>query len=308
MKHLELKELTRYLKKNLKKKVSITKALVISYILTGVVGIQSMAIDDYDLKDNNGYYIVRVNKNHVWLGNSNKFLQYNNPETEYVIIGKNIESDMHAVGVGIDNFIAQRSIAYGMRVNNNNLDTVALGIDLTPTNSNESIVMGRDIQMKGGEKSLVLGKSIVTEDSKHSVILGLDLKEKGTIKAENSVIIGKKVKTDGDTKLNGAILIGTDSGMRANGRTWQDTIGKGNAITAIGSGAQSLADQATALGFRAVASGEKAISLGSLTNASGNRSVALGDLSKATLENSVALGSGSVTKESKNQGYLIDGK
>ena len=306
MKHLELKELTRYLKKNLKKKVSITKALVISYILTGVVGIQSMA-EGYDvIKD--GKYVIRVNEYHVWLGNSNKFLQYNNPETEYVIIGKNIESDMHAVGVGIDNFIAQRSIAYGMRVNNNNLDTVALGIDLKPINSNESIVMGRDIQMKGGEKSLVLGKSIVTEDSKHSVILGLDLKEKGTIKAENSVIIGKKVKTDGDTKLNGAILIGTDSGMKANGRSWQDTIGKGNAITAIGSGAQSLADQATALGFRAVASGEKAISLGSLTNASGNRSVALGDLSKATLENSVALGSGSVTKESKNQGYLIDGK
>jgi len=308
MKHLELKELTRYLKKNLKKKVSITKALVISYILTGVVGIQSMAADYYDLKDDNGYYIVRVNKNHVWLGNSNKLTRHNNPDAEYVIIGKNIESDMYAVGVGLDNFIGQRSIAYGMRVNNNNLDTVALGIDLKPINSDESIVMGRDIQMTGGTKSLVLGKSIVTEDSKHSVILGLDLKEKGTIKAENSVIIGKKVKTDGDTKLNGAILIGTDSGMKANGRSWQDTIGKGNAITAIGSGAQSLADQATALGFRAVASGEKAISLGSLTNASGKRSVALGDLSKATLENSVALGSGSVTKESTNQGYLIDGK
>lgn len=47
MKHLELKELTRYLKKNLKKKISISKALVISYILTGLVGIQSMA--DYDV-------------------------------------------------------------------------------------------------------------------------------------------------------------------------------------------------------------------------------------------------------------------
>ncbi|WP_308545045.1 YadA-like family protein [uncultured Sneathia sp.] len=304
MKHLELKELTRYLKKNLKKKVSISKALVISYILTGLVGIQSMA--EHDVVED-GKYVVRVNEHHVWLGKSNKFLRHNNPETEYVIIGKNIESDMYAVGVGLDNFIGQRSIAYGMNVYNNNLYTVALGIDLRPINSSESIVMGRDIQMKGGTKSLVLGKSIDTEDSPHSVILGLDLKETGKTKAENSVIIGKKVKTDGDTKLNGAILIGTDSGMRANGRTWQATIGKGNAITAIGSGAQSLADQATALGFRAVANGEKAISLGSLTNASGKRSVALGDLSKATLENSVALGSGSVTKESRNQGYLIDG-
>ena len=64
MKHLELKELTRYLKKNLKKKVSISKALVISYILTGLVGIQSMA--EYDIKED-GDYVIRVNEHHVCL-------------------------------------------------------------------------------------------------------------------------------------------------------------------------------------------------------------------------------------------------
>lgn len=303
MKHLELKELTRYLKKNLKKKVSITKALVISYILTGVVGIQSMA-EGYDvIKD--GKYVIRVNEYHVWLGKGHKFLRHNNPDTEYVLIGKGLEGDMWSVSTGLSNVTGQNSITYGRALRNPGLYSSLIGTESTIEggNVNYTIAYGHQLKASNTVNGVLMVNNGKITNASNAVILGTQL---DTVSAQNGIVLGKKVDA---VNTNGAVIIGSDdSGYKSGfGGTWQRTKGEGNGVTAIGAHTQALANAATAVGVRAKASESEAAAFGSNAQATASRAVSIGDRALATLENSVSLGSGSVTKESTNQGYLIDG-
>ena len=303
MKHLELKELTRYLKKNLKKKVSITKALVISYILTGVVGIQSMA-EGYDvIKD--GKYVIRVNEYHVWLGKGHKFLRHNNPDTEYVLIGKGLEGDMWSVSTGLSNVTGQNSITYGRALRNPGLYSSLIGTESTIEggNVNYTIAYGHQLKASNTVNGVLMVNNGKITNASNAVILGTQL---DTVSAPNGIVLGKKVDA---VNTNGAVIIGSDdSGYKSGfGGTWQRTKGEGNGVTAIGAHTQALANAATAVGVRAKASESEAAAFGSNAQATASRAVSIGDRALATLENSVSLGSGSVTKESTNQGYLIDG-
>lgn len=300
MKHLELKELTRYLKKNLKKKVSITKALVISYILTGVVGIQSMA--DYDIKED-GDYVIRVNGHHVWLGKGHKFLRHNNPDAEYVLIGKNLEGDLWSVSTGISNVTTQNAITYGMGLRNTGLYSSLIGRDssIEGGNVNWTLAYGRALKASNTVNGVLMVNEGKIENASNSVILGSKL---NGISAANGVVIGKKVEA---VNTNGAVVIGSDdSGYKSGfGGTWQSTKGEGKGVTAIGAHSQALADAATAVGVRAKATGKEAAAFGSNAQAAAFRAVSIGDRAQATLENSVALGSGSVTKASNKEAYLV---
>ena len=303
MKHLELKELTRYLKKNLKKKVSITKALVISYILTGVVGIQSMA-EGYDvIKD--GKYVIRVNEYHVWLGKGHKFLRHNNPDTEYVLIGKGLEGDMWSVSTGLSNVTGQNSITYGRALRNPGLYSSLIGTESTIEggNVNYTIAYGHQLKASNTVNGVLMVNNGKITNASNAVILGTQL---DTVSAPNGIVLGKKVDA---VNTNGAVIMGSDdSGYNSGfGKQYQRTKGEGNGVTAIGAHTQALANAATAVGARAKASEKEAAAFGSNAQATASRAVSIGDRALATLENSVSLGSGSVTKESTNQGYLIDG-
>ncbi|WP_277287051.1 YadA-like family protein [Sneathia sanguinegens] len=302
MKHLELKELTRYLKKNLKKKISISKALVISYILTGLVGIQSMA--DYDVvKD--GKYVVRVNEYHVWLGKGHKFLRHNNSNAEYVLIGKDLEGDLWSVSTGLSNVTGQNSITYGRALRNPGLYSSLIGTESTIEggNVNYTIAYGHQLKASNTVNGVLMVNNGKITNASNAVILGTQL---DTISAQNGIVLGKKVDA---VNTNGAVIMGSDdSGYNSGfGKRYQRTKGEGNGVTAIGAHTQALANAATAVGVRAKASEGEAAAFGSNAQATASRAVSIGDRAKATLENSVALGSGSVTKESRNQGYLIDG-
>lgn len=300
MKHLELKELTRYLKKNLKKKVSITKALVISYILTGVVGIQSMA--EYDIKED-GDYVIRVNEHHVWLGKGHKFLRHNNPDAEYVLIGKNLEGDLWSVSTGISNVTTQNSITYGIGLRNTGLYSSLIGRDssIEGGNVNWTLAYGRALKASNTVNGVLMVNEGKITNGSNSVIFGSKLND---ISAQNGVVIGKKVEA---VNTNGAVIIGSDdSGYKSGfGSTWQSTKGEGKAVTAIGAHSQALADAATAVGTRAKASGKESAAFGSNAQAAAFRTVSIGDRAQATLENSIALGSGSVTKASNKEAYLV---
>ena len=300
MKHLELKELTRYLKKNLKKKVSITKALVISYILTGLVGIQSMA--EYDLKED-GDYVIRVNEHHVWLGKGHKFLRHNNPDAEYVLIGKNLEGDLWSVSTGISNVTTQNSITYGIGLRNTGLYSSLIGRDssIEGGNVNWTLAYGRALKASNTVNGVLMVNEGKITNGSNSVIFGSKLND---ISAQNGVVIGKKVEA---VNTNGAVIIGSDdSGYKSGfGSTWQSTKGEGKAVTAIGAHSQALADAATAVGTRAKASGQEAAAFGSNAQATAFRAVSIGDRAQATVANSVALGSGSVTKASNKEAYLV---
>ena len=300
MKHLELKELTRYLKKNLKKKVSITKALVISYILTGLVGIQSMA--EYDIKED-GDYVIRVNEHHVWLGKGHKFLRHNNPDAQYVLIGKNLEGDLWSVSTGISNVTTQNSITYGIGLRNTGLYSSLIGRDssIEGGNVNWTLAYGRALKASNTVNGVLMVNEGKIENASNSVILGSKL---NGISAANGVVIGKKVEA---VNTNGAVVIGSDdSGYKSGfGGTWQSTKGEGKAVTAIGAHSQALADAATAVGTRAKATGQEAAAFGSNAQATAFRTVSIGDRAQATVANSVALGSGSVTKASNKEAYLV---
>lgn len=300
MKHLELKELTRYLKKNLKKKVSITKALVISYILTGLVGIQSMA--EYDIKED-GDYVIRVNEHHVWLGKGHKFLRHNNPDAQYVLIGKNLEGDLWSVSTGISNVTTQNSITYGIGLRNTGLYSSLIGRDssIEGGNVNWTLAYGRALKASNTVNGVLMVNEGKIENASNSVILGSKL---NGISAANGVVIGKKVEA---VNTNGAVVIGSDdSGYKSGfGSTWQSTKGEGKAVTAIGAHSQALADAATAVGTRAKATGQEAAAFGSNAQATAFRTVSIGDRAQATVANSVALGSGSVTKASNKEAYLV---
>lgn len=300
MKHLELKELTRYLKKNLKKKVSITKALVISYILTGLVGIQSMA--EYDIKED-GDYVIRVNEHHVWLGKGHKFLRHNNPDAEYVLIGKNLEGDLWSVSTGISNVTTQNSITYGIGLRNTGLYSSLIGRDssIEGGNVNWTLAYGRALKASNTVNGVLMVNEGKITNGSNSVIFGSKLND---ISAQNGVVIGKKVEA---VNTNGAVIIGSDdSGYKSGfGSTWQSTKGEGKAVTAIGAHSQALADAATAVGTRAKASGKESAAFGSNAQAAAFRAVSIGDRAQASLENSVALGSGSVTKASNKEAYLV---
>ena len=300
MKHLELKELTRYLKKNLKKKVSITKALVISYILTGVVGIQSMA--GYDITEGNDY-VIRVNEHHVWLGKGHKFVRHNNPDAEYVLIGKNLEGDLWSVSAGLSNVTTQNAITYGMGLRNTGLYSSLIGRDSTLEGGNVTytIAYGRALKASNTVNGVLMVNEGKITNGSNSVIFGSKLND---ISAQNGVVIGKKVEA---VNTNGAVIIGSDdSGYKSGfGGTWQSTKGEGKAVTAIGAHSQALADAATAVGTRAKASGKESAAFGSNAQAAAFRAVSIGDRAQATLENSVALGSGSVTKVSNKEAYLV---
>lgn len=300
MKHLELKELTRYLKKNLKKKVSITKALVISYILTGIVGIQSMAA--YDIKED-GDYVIRVNEHHVWLGKGHKFLRHNNPDAEYVLIGKNLEGDLWSVSTGLSNVTTQNAITYGMGLRNTGLYSSLIGKDskLEGGNVNFTIAYGRALNASNTVNGVLMVNSGKITNASNAVILGTQL---DTVSAPNGIVIGKKVDA---VNTNGAVIMGSDdSGYNSGvGKQYQRTKGEGKAVTAIGAHSQALADAATAVGTRAKASGKESAAFGSNAQAAAFRAVSIGDRAQATLENSVALGSGSVTKVSNKEAYLV---
>lgn len=300
MKHLELKELTRYLKKNLKKKVSITKALVISYILTGVVGIQSMA--DYDIKED-GDYVIRVNGHHVWLGKGHKFLRHNNPDAQYVLIGKDLEGDLWSVSTGISNVTTQNSITYGIGLRNTGLYSSLIGRDssIEGGNVNWTLAYGRALKASNTVNGVLMVNEGKITNGSNSVIFGSKLND---ISAQNGVVIGKKVEA---VNTNGAVIIGSDdSGYKSGfGGTWQSTKGEGKAVTAIGAHSQALADAATAVGTRAKATGQEAAAFGSNAQATAFRTVSIGDRAQATVANSVALGSGSVTKASNKEAYLV---
>lgn len=300
MKHLELKELTRYLKKNLKKKVSITKALVISYILTGLVGIQSMA--EYDIKED-GDYVIRVNEHHVWLGKGHKFLRHNNPDAEYVLIGKNLEGDLWSVSTGISNVTTQNSITYGIGLRNTGLYSSLIGRDssIEGGNVNWTLAYGRALKASNTVNGVLMVNEGKITNGSNSVIFGSKLND---ISAQNGVVIGKKVEA---VNTNGAVIIGSDdSGYKSGfGSTWQSTKGEGKAVTAIGAHSQALADAATAVGTRAKATGQEAAAFGSNAQATAFRTVSIGDRAQATVANSVALGSGSVTKASNKEAYLV---
>ncbi|WP_375168280.1 YadA-like family protein [Sneathia vaginalis] len=300
MKHLELKELTRYLKKNLKKKVSITKALVISYILTGIVGIQSMAA--YDIKED-GDYVIRVNEHHVWLGKGHKFLRHNNPDAEYVLIGKNLEGDLWSVSTGLSNVTTQNAITYGMGLRNTGLYSSLIGKDskLEGGNVNFTIAYGRALNASNTVNGVLMVNSGKITNASNAVILGTQL---DTVSAPNGIVIGKKVDA---VNTNGAVIMGSDdSGYNSGvGKQYQRTKGEGKGVTAIGAHTQALADAATAVGTRAKASGKEAAAFGSNAQATAFRAISIGDRAQATLENSVALGSGSVTKVSNKEAYLV---
>lgn len=166
----------------------------------------------------------------------------------------------------------------------------AIGNQIKLEKSNNLNVIGWNNNIINSAGSTILGNEINLENSSATIAIGNNVNKKNKLSANGSVLIGKDIVAEGN--LKGAVLIGTDEGMYYGDSSYGVTNGKGNAITAVGSGAQALENKANAFGFRSIAAGASSISIGvgSKTTENSYESVAIGTEVKNDSPNSVVIG------------------
>ena len=267
---MNFNEVKRWLKRNLKNKVSINSKSILTFLMLGVVsnGLIATAevVTDYNERTNIGTDNTVSNKHNVTLGE------------------KNINTSAEAVVIGYVNEIRD----------NNSSQTVMIGTK-NSLKAEQSVIIGNDV--------MGFGKSVVAIGSDDKVPGRIDAKYYNLI-AENILKTYGKVEKEIEVEENGVkvkkIVEVTDENEKREiikslirvGSSWSRTFASGIGSTAVGARAAAVTSEGVAIGGLALAIGERAAALGS-------RSVAVDD-------NSVALGSYSVTSPSATASYLTN--
>ena len=267
---MNFNEVKRWLKTNLKNKISINSKSILTFLMLGVVSNGLIAnaevVTDYNERTNIGTDNTVFNKHNVTLGE------------------RNVNTSAEAVVIGYVNEIRD----------NNSSQTVMIGTK-NSLKAEQSVIIGNDV--------MGFGKSVVAIGSDDKVPGRIDAKYYNLI-AENVLKTYGKVEKEIEVEENGVkvkkIVEVTDENEKREiikslirvGSSWSRTFASGNGSTAVGARAAAVTSEGVAIGGLALAIGERATALGS-------RSVAVDD-------NSVALGSYSVTSLSAAASYLTN--
>lgn len=266
---MNFNEVKRWLKTNLKNKISINSKSILTFLMLGIVSNGLIAnadvVNEYDGKIHIGKDNTVGNGNNVTIG------QYNsNTSAEAVVIGTTNGTQENAS------------------------QSVILGTKNT-LRGQQSVVIGNDV--------MGLGDSVVAIGSDDKVPGRIPAKYYNII-AENVLKIYGKVEKEIEVEENGVkvkkTVVVTDENEKKEIIKNLLRIG-GSYSRTFASGLGSVA-----LGARAGAATNEGVAVGGLALAIGERAVALGSRSEAVDENSVALGSYSVTSPSAAASYLTN--
>ena len=290
MKNIKLQELKRYLKSQLKNKISINSKTIIAFLIMGFMGLSTISFSRWDY--------IRIEDNKI-RPDGNKITQ---PSEGSILLTDNNSSDNMkyaiVIGYGVDNLKTKIEASTTQPVK-----SVAIGIGaqvlMDPFNfrSNES---------GEGHQGVALGSNAVTTDQ--GVAVGNDVYAVG----RSSIAIGsddnqkyknKITKHDFDNYFKilyrGIDSTGTVYGYDVNGDTpnghesnkvFSPTLAKGDGSISIGSRALAFDEGTTALGTFAFALKKGATAIGTLSRAEGQGAIAFGRESKVFSNNTIGAG------------------
>lgn len=266
---MNFNEVKRWLKTNLKNKVSINSKSILTFLMLGVVSNGLIANAD----------VVNEYNGRIHIGKDNTVGNGNN-----VTIGQNnMNTSAEAVVIGTTNGTQE-----------NASQSVIVGTKNT-LRGQQSVVIGNDV--------MGLGDSVVAIGSDDKVP-GIIPAKYYNIIAENILKIYGKVEKEIEVEENGVkvkkTVVVTDENEKKEIIKNLLRIG-GSYSRTFASGLGSVA-----LGARAGAVTNEGVAVGGLALAIGERAVALGSRSEAVDANSVALGSYSVTSQSSAASYLTN--
>ena len=266
---MNFNEVKRWLKTNLKNKVSINSKSILTFLMLGVVS-NGLIANAEDVNEYNGrIHIGRDNT--VGNGNNVTIGQYNsNTSAEAVVIGTTNGTQQNA----------SQSVILGAKNTLRGQQSVVIGNDVMGL-GDSVVAIGSDDKVSGG----INGKyfDLITE----TILKTYGKVEKEIEVEENGVKVKKTVEV---TDQNEKKKIIRDLLRLGGGYT--RTFASGNGSTALGARSGALTNEGVAVGALALSLGERA--------------VALGSRSEAVDENSVALGSYSVTSQSTTASYLTN--
>ena len=303
MQHTAFKQAETLLKRSLKGKVTITRALVIGFLMTGLVSVGGQVVladsvaaptATVDAENNvlNATYggesvglgtNASVHKNDIVLGinaKSANSLVAGNGATAEQTVSRNV-----AVGYGA-NVDAVKSVVIGNEASikppagsTGLQEAVAIGSRATVT-STFSTAIGAGTTVSGAQSTAIGFGS--TSSGNQSTSMGINAAASGA----SSMALGVQAKASG---AGATAIAGT-----ANAQ--------GNYSIAMGytAGTAATAERAVAIGPVAKANGPRATALGSGTLATGNRTLAAGNAATATSDFGVALGSKATVDKGEN--------
>ena len=290
MKNIKLQELKRYLKSQLKNKISINSKTIIAFLIMGFMGLSTISFSRWDyirIEDNK----IRPDGNNITQPSEGSILLTDNNSSnnmKYAIV----------IGYGVDNLKTKIEASTTQPVK-----SVAIGIGaqvlMDPFNF-------RSNEAGEGHQGVALGSNAVTTDQ--GVAVGNDVYAVG----RSSIAIGsddnqkyqnKITKHDFDNYFKilykGIDSTGTVYGYDVNGNTpnghesnkvFSPTLAKGDGSISIGSRALAFDEGTTALGTFAFALKKGATAIGTLSRAEGQGAIAFGRESKVFSNNTIGAG------------------
>ena len=290
MKNIKLQELKRYLKSQLKNKISINSKTIIAFLIMGFMGLSTISFSRWDyirIEDNK----IRPDGNNITNPSEGSILLTDNNSSENMKYGI-------VIGYGVDNLKTKIEASTTQPVK-----SVAIGIGaqvlMNPFNF-------RSNEAGEGHQGVALGSNAVTTDQ--GVAVGNDVYAVG----RSSIAIGsddnqkyqnKITKHDFDNYFKilykGIDSTGTVYGYDVNGDTpnghesnkvFSPTLAKGDGSISIGSRALAFDEGTTALGTFAFALKKGATAIGTLSRAEGQGAIAFGRESKVFSNNTIGAG------------------
>ena len=318
MQHTAFKQAESLLKRSLKGKVSITRALVIGFLMTGLVsvgggqvanaaapaeataapiaGITDAANNTLNAtfaNDSVGIGIgATVNNGDVVLGTDATSTGANgvDEKTYNIVIGREAK---------VENVPFGTAIGYQSAVSGGGQNGTAVGYQANVTGPN-STAIGYLASASGGT-SMALGFQAQSTGPMSVAIGNATAKKKVTASGTSAVAVG----TDSTASANYSLALGSSANANVTDYTGTST-NIGSSI-AIGNTAGASSDRAVALGGATKATGERATALGTGARATHNRSLAAGNAATASSDFGVALGSTATVNKGENNVALGSG-
>ena len=290
MKNIKLQELKRYLKSQLKNKISINSKTIIAFLIMGFMGLSTISFSRWDY--------IRIENNKIRPDGNN----ITNPSEGSILLTDNNSSENMkyaiVIGYGVDNLKTKIEASTTQPVK-----SVAIGVGaqvlMNPFNF-------RSNEAGEGHQGVALGSNAVTTDQ--GVAVGNDVYAVG----RSSIAIGsddnkkyqnKITKHDFDNYFKilyrGIDSTGTVYGYDIDGNTpnghesnkvFSPTLAKGDGSISIGSRALAFDEGTTALGTFAFALKKGATAIGTLSRAEGEGAIAFGRESKVFSNNTIGAG------------------
>ena len=315
------KLIERFLKRNMKKKLSINEGFVIAFLITGLF---SLSTDTFA-------QVKYVSVQSTATANSNNDGATANGA---IAIGPNAKSS------------AVSAVALGANTNSASLNGIAIGnganlleTQTNKTGSSNSVAIGTKANVEG-QKSIALGYEAKVKSATYNEASGVAIGDNATVEAKNSIALGHFAKAvasgqgsamalgDQAQALNEyTVAMGTLAEAKEYGSLAMayrakaygrysiafgfDSLANADGALAMALKSQALNKNSIALGVNSLAGkngGYGEIAIGSNTNATGERSVAIGDQSNAKGDRSLTIGNEALTGENSTDSTAIGRK